>query len=104
MEQRPADKSGVKKSPLNKPKETSTEDGKKSNKEIREKYIKQLRSWLITVNSYQCHYNKLIQYSAQKKNKQVSKTPNVVPKSVPPNNIPSNAPETPNVASTQFVG
>ncbi|VVC40021.1 RDD [Cinara cedri] len=111
----PADKSAKNNDTLNKPIKTSkkppftkptskkpmpTEDGK-SNKEIRENYFKQLRSWMNTVNSYQCYYNKLQEDLVPKKTKQVPKSPIEVPN--PPIPVP-NVPETPNVTSTQFVG
>lgn len=94
----PAGKS-AKNNSLNTPKNISTKNTKKSNKEIREEYFNKLRSWLSTVNNYQCYYNKLQQDLIKKKNKQVSKNPTAIPKVVP-----NNVPETPNIGSTQFVG
>ncbi|XP_060834869.1 protein FAM8A1-like [Rhopalosiphum padi] len=81
----------------NKSSSKDSNNSKLTNKEIREEYFNQLRSWLSTVNSYQCYYNKLQQEFLQKNYRQVLKNPNEVPKVVP-----NAVPETPSV--NQFVG
>ncbi|KAL5243623.1 hypothetical protein ACI65C_011033 [Semiaphis heraclei] len=74
-------------------------NSKLTNKETREEYFNQLRSWLNTTNSYQCYYNKLQQEFFQNNYQQVLKKPNEVPK--PANNVVR---ETPTVERNQFVG
>lgn len=89
----------------NKSSSKDSNNSKLTSKEIREEYFNQLRSWLYTVNSYQCYYNKLQQEFLQKNDHQVLKNPNEVPKvvsnAVPP--VPGTA-ETPSVGHNQFVG
>lgn len=72
-------------------------NAKVTNKDIRENYFNQLRSWLITVNNYQCYYNKLQQDSLQKLQK-VSKNTTEVPREVPNSTIETSS------DSNQFVG
>lgn len=76
----------------------ATQNSKMSNKEIREEYFNQLRSWLTTVNSYQCYYNKIQQESLQNNYQQVLKNPTEVTRDVP------NVSEIPTVEPNQFVG
>jgi len=96
-------------SSANKSSSKDSKNSKLTSKEIREEYFNQLRSWLYTVNSYQCYYNKLQQEILQKKDHQVLKNSNEVPKVVPkvvPNAVPP-VPETAETASVehnQFVG
>lgn len=91
----PAGKSASNNDFLNTPKDT--QNSKMTNKEIREEYFNQLRSWLSTVNIYQCYYNKIQQESFQN-NYQVLKNPIEITKNVP------NVSETPTVGPNQFVG
>ncbi|XP_060868832.1 protein FAM8A1-like [Metopolophium dirhodum] len=93
----PPNKSESKKDSLKPSKDT--DNSKLTIKEIREEYFNQLRSWLNTVNSYQCYYNKLQRESFQNNYQQVLKNPNEVPKVVP--NVVR---ETPAVERNQFVG
>lgn len=84
-----------------KPSSGSPKDVKTSvmtSKERREKYFTELRTWLRTVNSYECYYNKLQQQSLEK-NQKVSKSPSELPRDVP--NV---VPETSTVGPNQFVG
>lgn len=97
----PSNKSDSKKDLLKPSKDTN--NSKLTNKEIREEYFNQLRSWLNTVNSYQCYYNKFQRESFQNNYRQVSKNPNEVPKVVP-NVTPNVVRETPAVERNQFVG
>lgn len=94
----PANKSASKNVVLDTSKDTN--NSKLTSKEIREEYFNQLRSWLNTVNSYQCYYNKLQRESFQNNYRQVLKNTNEVPKVVP-NAVP-NVRETTTV--NQFVG
>lgn len=75
-----------------------THNTNKTNQEIREEYFNKLQSWLTTVNSYQCYYNKLQQDSLQNY-LQVPKNATKVP-----SNVPNAAPEAPTVEPVQFVG
>lgn len=86
-----------------KPKDKSkdTENSKMTSKERREKYFIQLRSWLHTVNSYECYYNKLRQEIHRKKYVKVSKNPTTTEE---PREVPNVVPETTTVEPTQFVG
>jgi len=84
----------------------STNNSTMTNKEIREEYFKQLRSWLTTVNNYQCYYN-LFQQELLKNNYQ----PNSVNPTGDSRDIPTVIPETEietetetTAESTQFVG
>lgn len=85
-----------------------TNNVKMTNKEIREEYFNQLRSWLHTVNTYECNFNKFQQELFKKKYQTIPKTPNEVPR----NNVrvPNSANATPemaepsNVGSNQFEG
>ncbi|KAE9526201.1 hypothetical protein AGLY_013832 [Aphis glycines] len=92
-------------SSANKSSSKNSNNSKLTSKEIREEYFNQLRSWLYTVNSYQCYYNKLQQEFLQKNDHQVLKNPKEVPKVVP-NAVPpvSETTETPSVEPNQFVG
>lgn len=92
----PAGKSSSNNDFLNMPKDT--QNSKMTNKEIREEYFNQLRSWLTTVNSYQCYYNKIQQESLQNNYQKVFKNPTEIPRDVP------NVSETPTVGPSQFVG
>lgn len=78
-----------------------TENSKMTSKERREKYFIQLRSWLRTVNSYECYYNKLRQEMLKTKYAKVSKKP---PMTEEPREVPNVVPETTPVEPTQFVG
>lgn len=78
-----------------------TENNKMTSKEIREEYFNQLRSWLITVNSYQCYYNKLQQKSLQNIHERVA-TKN--PTAAITIDVPNVIPETPAAEPVQFVG
>lgn len=71
----------------------------KTNKEIREEYFNQLRSWLTTVNNYQCYYNKLQQECLQKNYQQVPKNPTEAPR-----NASNTVPESSTVNPNQFSG
>lgn len=71
---------------------------KMTSKERREKYFTELRSWLHTVNSYECYYNKLQRESLEKYQK-VLKRPSEAPREVS-----DNVPETTTVGPNQFVG
>lgn len=71
----------------------------KTNKEIREEYFNQLRSWLTTVNNYQCYYNKFQQESLQNNYQQILKNPTETPR-----DAPNTVPETSTVNTNQFSG
>jgi len=87
------------KSTSNAPKDTKND--KMTNKEIREEYFKQLRSWLTTVNSYQCYYNKLQRESLQNDRRRVT-TKN--PTAAIATGMPNVTPEAPTAGPVQFVG
>lgn len=93
----PKNKSASKNNVLNTSKDTK--NSKLTSKEIREEYFNQLRSWLNTVNSYQCYYNKLQRESFQNNYQKVLKNSKEVPK--PANDAVR---ETPTVEHNQFVG
>jgi len=74
-------------------------NSKITNNRSREEYFNQLRSWLTTVNSYQCYYNKLQRESLQNNHQRVIRNPSEIIK-----NVPNVGPETQTAALDQFVG
>jgi len=73
------------------------QNSKMTSKERREKYFTELRSWLRTVNSYECYYNKLQRESLEKYQKDLRP-------SEAPREVSNNVPETTTVGPSQFVG
>lgn len=100
------DKSASNKDVSDVPKDPSVDNQnvKKTNKEIREEYFNQLRSWLAKVNNYQCFYNELQQKLLQNHYQQVLKNDTNVPKNVIPNAVPEVVPESQATAPNRFVG
>lgn len=83
------------------PKDTDDKSNTKiTNKEIREEYFNKLRSWLTTVNSYECYYNKLQQELLQNNYQQFLKGSSTEV----PRDISNDSSETPTVGSNQFEG
>lgn len=93
----PADKSASNNDDLSSH-SNGTQNTNKTNKEIREEYFNKLRSWLTTVNSYQCYYNKFQQDSLQNYLQVPKNTIKV------PSHVPNAVPETPTVGPVQFIG
>lgn len=88
------------------PKDSSNDNQniKKTNKEIREEYFNQLRSWLATVNSYQCFYNELQQKSLEHYYQQDLNNTTEVTKNDVQNTVPEVVPETQTAEPNQFTG